>query len=65
MHMRTGETAGEIWRILEAKGPLTLGKLTQAVRKDTKTMLMGLGWLLREDKISIEEKGNAWRISLK
>ncbi|KPJ50271.1 hypothetical protein AMJ40_03415 [candidate division TA06 bacterium DG_26] len=39
MHMRTGETAGEIWRILEAKGPLTLGKLTQAVRKDTKTML--------------------------
>ena len=67
MWTRTGEIAGEIWRRLERKGPLTLNKLSDEVEEDARTLLMGLGWLLREDKIQIELKGKSknWYISIK
>lgn len=66
MHTEIGETAGEIWRALNAKGPLSLSGLTNELRREEKRLLMGLGWLLREDKIKIEQRQRkGWIISLK
>ncbi|KPJ58267.1 MAG: hypothetical protein AMJ46_14460 [Latescibacteria bacterium DG_63] len=65
MHMKTGEMAGEIWQALSSKGPLTLSTLMNETEEDYTVLLMGLGWLLREDKIKVEKKGKAWSISLK
>lgn len=52
---KAGETAGKIWNALNESEGLTakqIKKLTKLVDKD---LFLGLGWLLREDKISAEE----------
>ena len=46
---KAGEIAGKIWKGLTAK---QIKKATKLVDKD---LFLGLGWLLREDKISTQE----------
>ena len=60
-----GETAGEVWRILAEKGPLSMAKLVKAVGEPRDTVMQALGWLAREDKISIEEEGRSRIVSLR
>ncbi|MGD0896890.1 MAG: winged helix-turn-helix domain-containing protein [Thermoguttaceae bacterium] len=50
-----GETAGVVWRVLSDNGPLTLAKLLKKVDQPRDTVLEALGWLAREDKITITE----------
>lgn len=63
---KAGELAGTIWEALHQNGKLTAKELKRItkVRAD-KDLYLGLGWLLREDKITTEEADKEISISLK
>ncbi len=54
-----GETAGEVWRLLESDGPLALTKLVKEIDAPRDVIMQAVGWLAREDKVWIEEEGRA------
>jgi hypothetical protein len=60
-----GETAGTIWQILNTKGSLTIAKLVKEIEAPRDVVMQGLGWLAREDKISIDEEARTRVVSLK
>ena len=64
--MEIGEAAGIIWKFLKQQdGPVTLSTLTKNLDLSSTFLMMGLGWLAREDKLTIEMSGNSYRICLK
>jgi hypothetical protein len=62
---RIGLTAGDIWKLLEAEGPLPISKIIKRIDAQRDVVLQALGWLAREDKISIEDDGRSRNIYLK
>ena len=61
---QVGRTAGLVWNVLDQSGPISLAKLFKAVDAPRDTVLMAAGWLAREEKISIEERGRQRIVSL-
>jgi hypothetical protein len=59
-----GETAGAIWGLLDNNGPSTIAKLVKQVDQPRDTVMQALGWLAREEKIEIVEKGRSRIVSL-
>lgn len=59
-----GETAGAIWLKLSEKGPMTMAQMIKAIGGQRDTVILGLGWLARENKINIEERGRSRIVSL-
>jgi len=62
---KVGETAGVVWKTLSANGPMTMAKLVKAAGDPRDTVMQALGWLAREDKITIEEDGRTRIVSLR
>ena len=63
---KAGALAGKIWEALNAQGKLTGKDLKQATKiRADKDLYLGLGWLLREDKLVIEEVEKDVEVSLK
>ena len=61
-----GNAAGEIWRFLEQQTePVNLTTLKKNVPISSSLLMMGLGWLAREDKVRIESSEASYKISLK
>jgi hypothetical protein len=60
-----GETAGHVWRVLETKGPLSLSALKKQVKAPADLVLMAVGWLAREEKLALDEKGRTQLLRLK
>ena len=60
-----GQTAGDIWKLLNENGPLSLAKTVKAIGKPRDQVMQALGWLAREDKIDIVEEGRARVIVLR
>ena len=60
-----GETAGLIWNTLSSDGSLSLSKLTKSIDAPRDVIMQAVGWLAREDKITIEERGRVRVISLR
>ncbi|MCD6508576.1 winged helix-turn-helix domain-containing protein [Candidatus Poribacteria bacterium] len=63
-----GNAAGEIWRFLDKQtAPVTLSTLRKNLSLSSTLLMMGLGWLAREDKLNIEISNDSYsyRISLK
>jgi len=60
-----GELAGKVWRHLNAEGPLALSKLAKELGAKPDRIAMAIGWLARENKITLTVKGNGTRIALK
>lgn len=52
---KAGEIAGKIWTALNETEGMTAKQLKKATKLVDKDLFLGLGWLLREDKVSIEE----------
>lgn len=53
---KAGEIAGRIWQVLNENGQLAGKDLKKATKvKSEKDLYLGLGWLLREDKIQTSE----------
>ena len=54
MFEKAGEIAGAIWNALNENGTLNAKDLKKAAKaKSEKELYLGLGWLLREDKLVV------------
>lgn len=63
---KAGELAGKIWEALNTNGELS-GKDLKKVTKvrSEKDLYLGLGWLLREDKVEVTEVAKDINVVLK
>ncbi len=58
MNEKVGTVAGQIWTALNENGALNNKDLKKVAKlKTDKELYLGLGWLLREDKVSVSEEG--------
>ena len=48
---KAGANAGLIWNALDGKEGLTFKEIKKETKQKKDDFLLGLGWLLREDKI--------------
>lgn len=56
MNEKVGTIAGQIWTALNENGALNTKDLKKAAKvKNDKDLMLGLGWLLREDKVIVTE----------
>lgn len=63
---KAGALAGKIWEALNANGELLGKDLKKAIKvRADKDLYLGLGWLLREDKIVVTEEGKDITVVLK
>jgi hypothetical protein len=65
MQKQIGDAAGIIWKHLDQHTESTLSELKQATRLSEQLLLMGLGWLAREDKLSVVQEKKGVKVSLK
>lgn len=63
---KVGELAGKIWVALNENGKVTGKELKKYIKvRADKELYLGLGWLLREDKIDVTESGKEILVVLK
>ncbi len=60
-----GEAAGQIWMYLDKNGPASVTKITNETGINKNDIQRAIGWLLKEDKLSIDMVGRAETLSLK
>lgn len=60
-----GTTAGKIWSYLDTNEKATISKLSQELAESDRAILMGIGWLAREDKLAFSTQGRTTYITLK
>ena len=60
-----GLKAGTVWEALNQNGPSTIGDIAQATSLRREEISGALGWLGRENKISIERRGRAMVFTLR
>jgi hypothetical protein len=66
MNMKVGEAAGVLYHRLE-EGECSLNQIENHLNMngfDSQMALMAIGWLAREDKISLKRESNRWSICL-
>ena len=63
--LQIGDTAGVVWKTLADNGPMTMAKLVKAVGRPRDLVMQAIGWLAREDKVSIDEDRRSRVISLR
>ena len=59
-----GLKAGIVWEALNQNGPSTVGELMKATKLSREEIYGALGWLGREEKISVQMRGRARIFSL-
>ena len=62
---QVGEAAGEVWRLLNESGPLTLPQLKKKLNGDSELLGFAVVWLAREDKLEILREQRSFRLLLK
>lgn len=55
---KVGNIAGLIWRALDANNNQTYKQIKKATKLTEKDFNLGIGWLLREDKLTVSESGD-------
>lgn len=55
---KAGNVAGTIWNVLAGNEGLTFKQIKKATKLSEKDFNLGLGWLLREDKLTVSETGD-------
>jgi hypothetical protein len=60
-----GVAAGEVWRMLEQSGPLSLPQLKKKLNGSSELLAFAVGWLAREDKLEIIVEKKSFRVQLK
>jgi Winged helix-turn-helix domain (DUF2582) len=63
-HHQIGETAGLIWAVLAAQGPLTFADLMESIEAPQSLFFMAIGWLSREQKLRFEPADGDYIVSL-
>jgi hypothetical protein len=64
MKDKIGETAGDIWKILQNRGEVNVAGLPKLLNEKSAVVYQGLGWLARENKIEYQTKEGKIFISL-
>ena len=59
-----GAAAGKIWKFLNKNGPASISKVATETGINKNDIQRAIGWLAREEKITIEQKGRTETISL-
>ena len=59
-----GTKAGIVWRALNQNGPTNIGDLVRITSMSREEVNGALGWLGRENKITVERRGRAMLFSL-
>jgi hypothetical protein len=59
------EAAGTVWHYLDKNGPSSVNKVTTETGINRNDVQRAIGWLSKEDKLSIEMVGRAETLSLK
>lgn len=63
---KAGELAGKIWEALNEGGKLTGKEIKKAIKtRSDKDLYLGIGWLLREGKLEVNESEKEITVSLK
>lgn len=65
MESQIGKASGIIWQYLDTHNATTLSKLKQETKLSDDLLLMGLGWLAREDKLNLVQEKKILKVSLK
>lgn len=52
---KAGKIAGQIWTVLNGTDGLTHKQMKKTTKLTDKDLFLGLGWLLREDKVATSE----------
>jgi hypothetical protein len=60
-----GDAAGIIWKYLNDNGAASVSKVTTETGINKNDVQRAIGWLSKEDKLSIEMVGRAETLSLK
>lgn len=60
-----GETAGAVWRLLAERGPQSTAKIVKEIEGTRDLVMQALGWLAREDKITIDSESRSRIVALK
>jgi hypothetical protein len=62
---KAGTVAGLIWNALNGTDGLTVKQIKKATKLVDKDVYLGFGWLLKENKVTIEEIENDFFVALK
>lgn len=63
---KIGNIAGAVWNALNENGAMNVKDLKKACKiKTDKELYLVMGWLLREDKLTVVEDGKEITLSLK
>ena len=60
-----GDAAGKVWEYLDQNGPASVTKITNETGISKNDIQRAIGWLLKEDKLTIEVAGRTETVSLK
>ena len=60
-----GNVAGQLWQYLDKEGSPSIAKIAKEADIEMKQLQRAIGWLAKEDKITIELKGRTELIALK
>lgn len=58
-----GVNAGKVWRALNEVKPISISELSRRVNLSVESTALAIGWLARENKVSIERKNGLIEIS--
>lgn len=62
--LNIGRMAGRIWHELNINGNMSVSALVRRIACPRDYVMEGIGWLAREDKISIHDEGRVRLVSL-
>lgn len=62
---KAGEVAGKIWNALNETEGLTQKQVKKVTKMLDKDFFLGMGWLLREDKVAVSEVEGELFVKLK
>lgn len=60
-----GEMSGLVWQTINSNGSMSVAKLKTALKADVFVLNAAIGWLAREEKVTVSKKGNTITVSLK
>ncbi len=59
-----GNSAGKVWKFLDTNGASSVNKIANGTGLNKNDVQRAIGWLAREQKISIEQQGRTEMLTL-